>query len=199
MGSSRSFRSFYSRGSGSDAYKHSRNPSHTTDIRLNIPNPSKYSPAKSSIYERIMRRPRSPDKHTQSNPSTFERKPAKLPPPGYDNPLIGRLVLTPVSELNLQEKSKINTLQLPTTMGIDTQRNSLILLQRQNSRRMPRTPVQEIPTYVYQTTETNNKKNEKRTRTGENTPSTCSASSSQGSASTAKVSDKEEEHEEVFV
>ncbi|XP_063702832.1 bestrophin-4-like [Culicoides brevitarsis] len=123
MGSTRSFRSFYSRGSGSEAYQ-----KHQPDTRISMPNPAKYSPAKSSIYERIMRRPRSPDKNSQiSDISTFERKPAKLPPPGYDNPLIGRLVLTPVNELSLPTTPALNRLQLPGNT------NSLVLVSRQNS------------------------------------------------------------------
>lgn len=146
MGSSRSFRSFYSRGSESEAYKHSRNNSNVTDTRLTIPNGSKYSP-KSSLYERIMRRPRSPAKHFShsvppSDTSTTERKKLQLPLPsqGYDNPVIGRLVLTPVNEMSSSPdiSNSRNNYQLNS-------HNSLFLLKTQG---------QDIPALLYKTTET---------------------------------------------
>lgn len=142
-----------------------------------------------------MRRPRSPDKHSnlsvsQSNTSTFDRKPAKLPPPGYDNPLIGRLVLTPVSELSSQESAKINNLQLQANGG-----NSLYLLQTHSNLN---TPMQEIPSYLFKATETNNAiLTNNQTSSEENVSS---LSTSQGTASIRNETDKEEENKrEVFV
>lgn len=144
-----------------------------------------------------MRRPRSPDKHSnvsvsQSNTSTFDRKRAKLPPPGYENPLIGRLVLTPVSELSMQETAKLNNLQqLPANMDIN-RHNSLILLQQGSINKSPM--IQEIPTaFVFQAAQTN-------TILAETMSNSNTSTASQGSASIRNETDKEEENKrEVFV
>lgn len=197
MGSTRSFRSFYSRGSGGGASEAYNKASNINDTRLQMPqNPSKYSP-KSSLYEKIMRRPRSPDKISnlsvpRSNTSTIERqKQQRLSPQAYDNPVFGRLVLTPVDEISSQDLANSrNNLQL-------TGRNSLILVQ---TPRTSNTTVQEIPAFLFKTTETSGTIITDSPISNSDPSNSPRSTSTQGSVSMKNDTDKDEENKaEVFV